>query len=184
MAKSLTVDLADPRVQQMLGVGVDSSGKREVVQLAGDAPDPRGEIAGLGLQSTHRLTSGKQEVVVLYDEYLLTVDVYTVPGEPVKVHLICPRCRKHSTISGDRKRIEYDPRALNPMGRLAMILSRGGERELRELALAAYFGKISIEAFECSWEIGDAPHVAGAVHTGAALCRLKLVIDNNRARNA
>jgi len=178
--QSLSVDLSDPTVQKMLGVdGGVAAGKRcEVVQLAGDAPDPT-QMTGLrGMQSTHRLNAAKQEVVVVFGDVLMTVDVYALPGEPMKVHLYCPRCHKHSTVPGDRKRIEFEPRALNPMR--TQILAAGRP----ELVALAHFGRISIEAFECPWEIGDAPHVAGAVHTGASMCRLKLVIDCNRAREA
>lgn len=178
-----SVNLSDPRVRDLLGAppAVNSSGNtRQVVQLAGDAPDPTGLTGAVGLQSTHHLTGGKQEVVVLYGDVILTVDVYALPGEPMKAHIICPRCMKHSTIPGDRKRIEYDPRDLNPMQ--TQILSRVDRESLPEVSRIVAFGRLSIEAFECSWEIGDGRHIAGGVHTGASLCRLRLVIEDNRAR--
>lgn len=178
MAERLNIDLSDPRVQQMLGVSSPlASGKREVVQLAGDAPDPTGLTTQTGLQSTHRLTGGKQEVVVVYGDMLMTLDVYALPGEPMRVQIICPRCHKHSTIRGDAKKIEYDAKALNPQSRRIHLLAQS----VAEIAAISVFGRLSVEPFECAWEIGDAPHVPGAVHTGATLCRLRLVIDNNRA---
>lgn len=184
MAQELSVDLSDPRVQQMLGApSPHSTGKREVVQLAGDAPDPTGITSGLGLQSTHRLTGGKQEVVVVYGDMLLTLDVYALPGEPMRVQVICPRCHKHSTIRGDQKRIKYEPREINPRSALVKAMAGSSPEELA-LVTTAQFGRLSIEPFECAWEMGDDPHVAGAVHAGGSLCRLKLVIDDNRAREA
>lgn len=179
MSKGLSIDLSDPRVQQMLGVSSPlASGKREVVQLAGDAPDPTGLTNQFGLQSTHRLTGGKQEVVVVYGDLLMTLDVYALPGEPMRVQIICPRCHKHSTIRGDQKRIEYEPTSLNPQAKRIHLLAES----VAELAKISVFGRLSVEPFECAWEIGDAKHVPGAVHTGASLCRLRLVIDDNRAR--
>jgi len=154
-----------------------ASGKREVVQLAGDAPDPTGLTNHTGLQSTRRLTAGKREVVVVFGDLLMTLDVYALPGEPMRIQIICPRCHKHSTIRGDAKKIEYEPNSLNPMIRRVLRMAPN----VREFVRAT-FGRLSVEAFECAWEIGDAKHVPGAVHTGASLCRLKLVIEDNRAR--
>ena len=198
MANGLHVDLSDPRVQQMLGTsGPLASGKREVVQLAGDAPPPQGltNCAG-GLDSTYQLTAGKQEVVVVFGDLLLTLDVYALPGEPMRVQIICPRCHKHSTIRGDQKKIEYEPKSMNPRRDRILWMARSTglapeqdlfskeRRELAEVVSIADFGRISIEPFECAWEIGDAKHVPGALHTGASLCRLRLVIEDNRAREA
>jgi hypothetical protein len=180
MPQNLSIDLSNPEVRSLLGASPVSTGKvREVVQLAGDAPDPTGVTGGRGLLSTHRMTGGKQEVVVLYKDMILTVDVYALPGEPTRAQIICPRCHKHSTIPGDRKRIEYDSGALNPIQR--QILSQAHQPEIARIV---QFGRLSIETFECAWEIGDDRHVSGALHTGASLCRLRLVIEDNRARDA
>jgi hypothetical protein len=178
MSKPLHVDLGDPRVQQMLGGPSPlASGKREVVQLAGDPANPTPS----GLQSTTRLTGGKQEVVVVYGDLLMTIDIYALPGEPIRAQIICPRCHKHSTIRGDQKKIEYESKEANPRAALVKAMAGHSQAEL-DLVTAAQIGRLSIEAFECAWELGDEKHVAGAVHTGASLCRLRLVIDNNRAR--
>lgn len=180
MSKHMTIDLGDPLVRDMLGVAAPqyAGKKREVAQLAGDAPDPTGVTSHRGIQATHFLTAGKQEVVVVFGDLLMTVDIYTLPGEPVRVQLICPRCRKHSTITSDRKRIEYEPAAPNPMQK--RILEVAGT-SAPELSTIADFGRLSIEVFECTWEIGNDPHVVGRLHTGASLCRQRLIIDNNRA---
>lgn len=178
MTQPLSINLTDPTVQRMLGgqgQGL-ATGKRQVVQLAGDAPDPTGLTQHRGALSTTMLNGGKQEVVVVYKGMFMTLDVYALPGEPMKVHLYCPRCHKHSTVPGDRKAIDFDPYAPNPV---RTEVASTGQRELEAVAER---GRISIETFECPWEISDAPHVAGGLHTGANLCRLRLAIDNNRAR--
>jgi len=188
MPQSTNIDLADPRVQELLGRGpsLATGNRREVVQLAGDAPDPTGATGARGLQSTHRLTGGRQEVIVLYKDLLLTVDLYALPGEAVKAHLICPRCHNCSTVPGDQKRIEYDPLAVNPIRMQILEASRAASQSWERDALVglADFGRLSIEAFECSWEMGNDRHVRGAVHTGGSLCRLRLVIEDNRAQDA
>lgn len=183
MSKHMTIDLGDPTIRAMLGVDQPNPGgtRREVVRLAGDVPDPTGVSPNhRGIQSTHFLTGGKQEVVVVYADVLMTLDVYALPGEPVRVQMICPRCHKHSTITSDRKRIEYDAKALNPQAKWIHLLAGS----VAELAAISVFGLLSIEPFECTWELGEDRHVAGGLHSGASLCRLKLVIDNNRAREA
>lgn len=162
---SLSINLADPTVQRMLQPTTRASGKRGLVQLAGD-PDH-------GLRSTVQLSSGKHEVVVVYQDLLMTVDVYAVPGEPLKLHLYCPRCHKHSTVPGERKAIDFEPSAPNPQW-----------ARVRELGIESPMGRLSVETFECPWEIGDAQHVQGGLHTGVNLCRLRIAIDNNRAKDA
>jgi hypothetical protein len=170
-ARSFSVDVSDPRVQQLLGVESPVPQRRTVVQLAGDAPS--------GVTATMALTAGKQEVVVvLGSDVFMTVDVYAVPGAAPVLHIYCPRCHKHSTIRGEHKRISFEPRELNPQRHV--VTATGNP----ELVAAAQFGRLSVEAFECAWEIGDDKHVRSPVHTGASLCRMKLAIDNNRAVEA
>jgi hypothetical protein len=167
---SLSINLSDPNVQAMLGQsdvhGHPASGKREVVQIAGDPMH--------GLRSTVNLTAGKHEVAVLYKDLIMTVDVYMVPGEPLKIHLLCPKCHKHSTIPGERKAIDFEPIATNPQwARVAEVMP--GMNPL---------GRLSVEEFECPWEMGEDKHVRGGLHTGVTLCRQRLAIDNNRAKDA
>lgn len=154
-----------------------ATGKREIMQLAGDAPDPTGLTDYRGAQSTLRLNGGKREVVVVYHDVLMTVDVYALPGEPMHISLLCPRCHKPLRIPGDRKSIDFEPNALNP----ARIAAAGLPPEV---AAVAATGKLSVEPFECTWELGDDKHVAGGLHTGTNLCRLRIAIDNNRAKDA
>src|SRR5580765_6985516 len=98
MSKHMTIDLSDPVARATLGVDQPSlsTKRREVVQLAGDVPDPTGVTSHRGIQSTHFLTGAKQEVVVVFGDLLLTVDLYALPGEPVRAQIICPRCCRHS----------------------------------------------------------------------------------------
>jgi len=168
MAQALSIDLTDPAVQRMLGGGEVASGKRGIVQLAGDR----------GMSSTTYLEQGKHEVVVVYKDTFLTVDVYLVAGAVPEVWVICPGCHKACRIPSGTKAVDFDPGAPNPVR--AQIV-RSGVREL--IAMAAR-GRLSVEPFQCTWETGGEAHVAGGVHTGASLCRQKLVIDDNRAKDA
>ena len=184
MADPLRVNLGDPQVRRFLHGDPTSPlapvRAPAVVQLAGDVPDPLGQHAGGGFQSTTHLDTGKQEVIVLFKDLILTVDVFALPGEPLHLHLQCPRCQKVSRVSAERKAIDFDPKAANPVLRDVLAL---GQMPPEVLAVAA-LGDLSIEPFECTWEIGGAAHVRGGVHTGASLCRLRLAIDHNRAKEA
>jgi len=159
----LDIDLNDPRVRDLLGeeqarhYGA-AGAKRELVQLAGDdGLDIRtsGSME-TGRTSTVRLSSGKHEVTVAYKDFVLTADVYAIPGEPLQVHLICPVCRHQLRVSEDRKKIDWDP-----------------QRSL-----------LSIEPFKCTWEMPDAgDHVPGLISGGTSLCTWRVGIDKNVARD-
>ena len=174
------IDMSDPNVQRLLdGSAGDqrikpAAGKRELVQVAGDMDH--------GLTSTVRLTAGKTEVLVLVpkgDVPLMTVDVYAMPGEPLKVHILCPRCKNHLTIPGDKKAIEWDPKAENPRAR--SIAGLGIPPHMQEMAK---LGKISIEPFECTWELDKNARVGANEFSGGNLCRWRAAIDNNLVKDA
>lgn len=186
---SLELDLTNPSVRNLLGADdprVQASPRpREMVQLAGDAPDPTGQTSHRGLASTTRLDAGKLEVAVVYGDHLMTMDVYAIPGEPVQVHYICPRCRKQGRISSERKQIEFDPSSTRPV-RLpdGQLVAKDRPARLPDGGLLTNAGALSIEPFECAWEVGDDPHTPGIRAGGLTLCRLKLGIDHNVAREA
>lgn len=170
----VSVDIHHPMVRKMLDaehpLSPHAGRRRGVVQLAGDE--------STGLSCAHDLSAGKHEVAVVYRDQILTVDVYLIEGEAPTAHIVCPRCHKTSRIDGRAKKIDYDPRAVNPMGGVVLAA------KVPELAVIADFGRLSIEPFECPWEIGNDPHVRGALHTGASLCRLRIGITDNRALDA
>lgn len=131
-----------------------SKKERELVHLAGDMDS--------GLNSTISLSGGKHEVRVTYKDFVLTVDVYAIPGEPLQVHLICPKCRQQLRVTEDRKAIEFDPRDTRFQG-----------------------GRISIEPFQCTWEMPEAgKHNPGLISGGMTLCKWTAGISNNVARDA
>jgi hypothetical protein len=178
MSQALNIDLTDPSVQHLLGGNPRlATVKRELVQIAGDVPHPDGHTAWRGAQSTTDLTGAKQEVVVVYRGMYLTVDLYVMGGETL-AYLCCPRCHKVLTVRSSHKPIDFEPRADNPLR--AEIVSTG-DPSLVRLAGA---GRLSIAPFECTWELENARHVPGALHSGTSLCRMKLAIDNNRAKDA
>ncbi len=78
------------------------------------------------------------------------------------VHLICPRCKHTLSIRGDRKHIEFATSG-GPAGK----------------------GELSVEAFQCTWELpGVGKHIPGVVGGGLSLCKWKVAIDKNIAKDA
>jgi len=173
------IDLSDPNVQRLLDPEAARSrlgpatGK-ELVQVAGDMDH--------GMSSTVHLNAGKTEVLVLAkngDVPLMTVDVYAMPGEPLKVHILCPRCKNHLTIPGEKKAIEWAPRDANPAYR--GIVALGVPPHMQQMALT---GRLSIETFECTWELDAHKKVGSSEFSGGNLCRWRAAIDNNVVKAA
>lgn len=130
--------------------------REELVHLAGDAPDPSG--SGLvGHQASLNLSrTALGHPKIRYRDLVIEADVYALPGVPMYVHILCPKCRHALKIAEDRKHIEYDPKAGPPQDG----------------------GRISIEAFQCTWEMDDQRQ-----QFGLSLCGWKVVVDNNIARD-
>ena len=167
------VNLADPSVQQLLGeqsrVATPGGQAKSMVHVAGDEDR--------GLMSTTRLDIGKHEVGVIFRPKgsatmiagVLTVDVYAIPGEPVKLHLICPKCHHTLTVNANRKPIDWNPAAPCPF-----------PRTLRDVLppeshyLALHPGVVSVEEFQCTWELEDRQQDSGkdvGVIAGGSLCK-------------
>lgn len=183
MTKALDIDLRDPHVRAVIDHDRNRTSLknpttgREMVQLAGDAPDPTGMSRHRGAMSTHRLDSEKIEVLVAYrgrsGEFDLTVDVYMLPGQPIELHIICPRCRNKSRITGERKKIEFSPNDTRPY-----TFVDGSKYPTNG-------GRLDVETFECGWELDNKKkHVVGLREGGMNLCRMVLAIDHNVAKDA
>lgn len=155
-----------------MGLPANASRKeRELFHICGDVPDPSGRSGAEGYQSTLDLSKSKfGEPKIRYTDrsghtFLLTADVYKYEGAPLEVHILCPRCSTDKTphalrITSDQKHIEYDPRVLLEQG-----------------------GQLSVEpAIECTWEL-DGTKGVGRVASSMNLCRWKVVIVNNVARD-
>lgn len=129
----------------------------DLEHVIGDDPDVSSRLGSMSLQQ-----SMLGRVRVRYRDKVVFCEVYQHPGEPMQVHWMCPRChgggKGHmSRITGDRKRIEYDPKAQTEDG-----------------------GRLNVEAFGCTWERGEDRRM----EFGLGLCGLRLVIDNSVARDA
>lgn len=173
----VTVDTQDPQVRRLLGLerGAQERWASEVERPAGIGPADRElvHLAGdedAGFDSTIRLDGGKSEVYAHYkgrytppefpDGLRLTLDVYAIPGEPVQVHLICPKCRHQLRVSSDRKAIDWQP-------------DRGPDG-----------GKLSIEPFQCTWEMPEAgAHTPGILAGGLSLCQWKGALEHKSGKN-
>ncbi len=139
----------------------------ELVHLAGDfPPNQQDYLPGSplkGYESTVALSDGKTCVQVRYEgkagQKLLEVDVYAVPGSPLKLHLFCPQCHNLCMVHQDRTPMDFDPSADVANG-----------------------GRLSVQPFTCTWEL-DGTKAVGISAFGSNLCRLKIAIDHNRARD-
>lgn len=141
--------------------------ERELFINEGDVPDPGGGRAR-GAQSTMNLERTKLGVpkVAYRDrsgaDFIITVDVYKTDGEPMELHLYCPRCSRKGAmhtlrIPQDKKHITYDP---------ADFTDRGG--------------RLNVARFGCTWEL-DSDRGVSAV-SSANLCGWQVVIVDNVAR--
>jgi len=144
--------------------------ERELFINEGDVVDPVMGSSARGMQSTMNLERTKLGVpkVTYRDrsgaEYVITVDVYKNVGEPILLHLYCPRCSKKGamhclSITQDRKNITYDP---------LDFVDRGG--------------RLNVEQFTCSWELDSNQNVSRL--SSANLCGWHVAIVDNVARDA
>jgi hypothetical protein len=174
MTDALNIDMRDPSVRRLMTGGEESSiarpgqQRREMVQLAGDEQH--------GLMSTRRLDTQKIEVLVAYrgrvGDFDLTVDVYAIPGQHTELHIICPKCRHKSRITGERKKIEFEQNDTRPYTFV------DGSR------FPTNGGRLDVETFECGWEMPDAgEHKVGIRSGGITLCLMKMAIDHNVAKD-
>ncbi len=93
-----------------------------------------------------------------YGDFVLEADVF--PGKDLgtfEVHIYCPRCSTpelphNNRITSERKAIEFEN------------------------------GLLSIEAFECCWELQQ--REGERIAFGAGLCRMKMGITKNVAKDA
>lgn len=171
MSEALNLNLSDPSTRRLMGT--DDHGriaqKRQMVQLAGDERR--------GMTSTTRLDTSKVEVLVAYrgriGDFDMTVDVYAIPGEPLELHIICPKCRHKSRITQQRKQIEFNPGDFRPYTFV------DGSR------MPTNGGLLNVETFECGWEMPEAgEHKVGLRTGGITLCRMRMAIDHNEAKDA
>lgn len=124
----------------------------EVVHLAGDMDH--------GLAATVKLDKSKTEVSVRYRDFLMTCDLYRIEGAPMRLLLICPRCRNTLTITADKKQMAYESSRLPQFG-----------------------GELSVEAFRCTWE-SDSSKDGRRMEFGLGLCNWTVAIDRNIAKDA
>lgn len=162
-------------------MGIYDDSKEEMIPLAGDgdptrsglvsqntrARDPFGSSA-IGASSGVNLSNTKDgTVVVRYQDMLIECDVYAFPGAPIKIVLMCPRCGHALNIESDKKQMQYAKHAPVQVGDFVNC------------------GVLDVEPFECTWELpGAGVHVPGIQSAGTSLCRWKVGISKNIARDA
>lgn len=92
---------------------------------------------------------------VRYKDRIMEMDVYRSGEGGYLIHSYCPSCQNAVSIKSENKKIDYDPITNN----------------------------LNIEAFECPWEKSD-ELLGSSRKFGFSLCRLKIAIDNNIAKDA
>ncbi len=137
--------------------------REELEHVSGDRPTD-GPVGKLGLFD---LTRNAYRVLVRYRDQVIECEVFALPGEPITVHWLCPRCGPShtgvmSTINGAHKKIDFDPRRKVEDG-----------------------GCLSVEPFKCSWELdGRTDGSARRQEFSLGMCSLTLAIDDNIAKEA
>ncbi len=160
--------------------------QNELVEVRGDATLPtgeRGKASGLNLANT-----ATAKPIVLYRDKLLTLDVYSLPGQPMYIILYCPLCdlnrprkekqKQSLRISEDNKKIDFDPKALPNIPGFSspqeIVNSLDHVTSVDQIR-----GRISVEPFGCTWE--EKSDLRRGF--GFGVCGWKVVIENNIARD-
>lgn len=157
----------DPQTEDLTFLAGDA-----VVHQAASA-DPWGSGV-IGRSSTVQLEKAALgHPYIRYRDMLIEADVYPQLGSAeaddgvkLEVILICPRCRNQLRVRSERKAIEWIPGApeIDPHSHEAVVR-----------------GVLSIEKFQCTWELDSSANVTGK---GENLCRWRVVVDKNVARDA
>lgn len=153
------------------------AGDQPAVVQQGRAADPMG--TGLvGNHSTVRLDkSALGHPLVRYKDHVLECDIYPLLGAAwdgasagaLEVILICPNCRHQLRVTSDKKAIEFAP----------------GMPELDDAGQPIVRGTLSVEPFQCTWELDTTRDVKATVQShGDNICRWRVGIDKNVARDA
>jgi hypothetical protein len=122
--------------------------------IAGPGAHPDQMVSGV--QSTMNFTrTALGHPKIRYKDVIMEADVYKA-GDLLTVFCYCPRCRHNLSIRSDNKQIAYDPET----------------------------NVLSIEPFQCPWEITEDLLPGQIRKFGFSLCRLRIAIDNNLAKDA
>lgn len=131
--------------------------EREELFTIKDDPMPPG-MKNVGMSSKTDLTAGAiGHPLIRWRDQVMEADVYAMPGEPMKVHIVCPKCHTFSWVKQEAKAMSYEPGRGDP---------RNG-------------GELNIEKFKC---MGD--NVEGRRRDfGLGMCNWRVAIDKNIARD-
>lgn len=158
---------------------------KEVYEVFGDPTAPAG-AQNRGISSGYNFeNTAAAKPLILWDDMLLTMDVYMLPEAPAYGIIFCPQCARNGRqnalrISQENKKFEID------LGRKPTALLRklgvSSEQLAKDLGLYStddLNGLISIEHIRCSWE--EDPDLRRGY--GLGVCGWSVVIENNIARN-
>jgi hypothetical protein len=130
-----------------------------------------------GMTSGYNLTNtAAAKPLILWEDKLLTMDVYAMPNTPMYGHIYCPQCARNGrqnmlTVRQEAKQMNFEPGQMP--AKLAKHLGMSYDQLALDLGLehvSHLAGVISVEKIACSWD-------------GLSVCSWSVVIDNNIARN-
>lgn len=130
--------------------------RESLYHIAGDVPDPSGESAQHGIQSSIDMTkSAIGHPLIRWRDRVIESDLYLTDGRFV-LHLICPKCSMPGAphalyVRQERKDMDWKPET----------------------------GELSVEPFECTWELPEGRRQ----EFGLGLCRWRVAIEKNIARD-
>lgn len=158
---------------------------KDVFHVAGDAPDPAGELrSARGFMPGYDLAKGALgHPMLLYrpkngPELILEADVFNGPDGQY-IYLICPRClatghTNQLRIRQGIKAFSYDPAAVVP------TFPGWTAEQMRHAFPKGAGGLLSVEPFSCTWE--EHPDLQRGF--GFEQCGWRVVIERNVVRDA
>lgn len=124
--------------------------------IAGNVPDPSGESAQLGIQSSIDMTkSAIGHPLIRWRDRVIESDLYLTDGRFV-LHIICPKCSTPEA-----------PHALYV------------RQEQKDMDWRPETGELSVEPFMCTWELPEGRRM----EFGIGMCKWRVAIEKNIARD-
>lgn len=166
---------------------------KEIFHVAGNVPDPGGTGVH-GISPGHTFTNvAIGHPLLIYktgaDEGILEADVYKLPGQPMYIHLVCPKCLARGVwhglkITEGQKQFHFELEApptwpgwsrVNMRSAIARDIFKVEPHQIPH----HWGGTLSCMPFECSFEAEPEP----GREFSFSKCGWRVCIDNNVVRD-
>lgn len=121
-----------------------------------------------GMVSTVQMPRWGMALVKYKSDFVVEIDIYQDPEDTshFTLHWVCPKCRNFSTIDSRKKQMDLRIDRVSPDG--------------------TRICRVSIEPFQCAWEMGRGTDgtKADRIDFGAGLCKLRVGVSNSIAKDA